>query len=99
MDCTVFVCPRKVRISCPLAASQTFTVWSKLPEARRFPSGLHDTTQIMPPWLGSVRITCPLVTSQTLMVLSRLSEARNFPSGLHVTEVTKLVCSLRVRYT
>ena len=40
---TAPVCPLRVRVSWPVAASQTFTVWSSLPEARRLPSGLNAT--------------------------------------------------------
>ena len=40
---TASVCPCKVASSLPVAASQSFTVWSQEPEARVFPSGLHAT--------------------------------------------------------
>ena len=45
----------------------------------------------------SVRSSRPLATSQSLMVLSALPEASTVPSGEKVTELTKLVCPLRVR--
>ena len=40
---TAAVCPRRVRTSWPVAASQSFTVRSELAEAMRRPSGLNAT--------------------------------------------------------
>src|SRR5262249_3123792 len=40
---TLAVCPLRVRSSCPVAASHTFTVWSALALARHLPSGLKTT--------------------------------------------------------
>ena len=40
---TVSICPCKVLSNLPVAASQSFTVWSREPEARVFPSGLQAT--------------------------------------------------------
>ena len=40
---TPLVCPLRVRVSWPVAASHTFTVSSALAEARRLPSGLNAT--------------------------------------------------------
>src|SRR5262245_144770 len=42
-DATTPECPSKVRISCPLAASHSFRVLSKLPESTRKPSGENAT--------------------------------------------------------
>ena len=66
------MCPLSVRVSRPLAASQTFSVVSQLPETIRLPSGLKATLQIPPgcPW--SVRVSWPVAASQTFSVLSAL---------------------------
>ena len=47
---TSSVCPLRVRNSCPVAASQIFTVWSKLPEASRLLSGLNATLLMSLVW-------------------------------------------------
>ena len=41
------VCPLRVRVSCPVAASHTFTVPSQLAEASRLPSGLNATLETL----------------------------------------------------
>ena len=47
----------RVRASWPVVASQTFTVWSPLAEARRLPSGLKAT--LATPLVCPLRVTCP----------------------------------------
>jgi hypothetical protein len=68
---TVDVCPQSVRASLPVAASQTLTIFSRLPTlARRLPSGLKATLWTEPAWPLRVRASPPLAASQTLTVLS-----------------------------
>ncbi len=41
MSTTQSICPRSVRISCPLTMSQIFAAWSDPPVTSRWPSGLN----------------------------------------------------------
>src|SRR5205085_2015329 len=94
------LCPRRVRSSRPLTASQTFTspfqvspsLYS-LAVARRLPSGLNTTLQRPPLWLRSAG---PLTASQTFTVPSWLALARRLPSGLNATLRTQPVCPRKV---
>ena len=54
------VCPLRVRISWPVAASHTFTVLSQLPVAMRLPSGLNATLLTRPVCPLRVRISWPV---------------------------------------
>ena len=91
------VCPLRVRVSWPVAASHTFTVLSPLAEASRWPSGLNATLLTSSVCPLRVRVSWPVAASHTFTVPSRLAEARRLPSGLNATLVTCSVCPLRVR--
>jgi hypothetical protein len=82
--------------SWPVAASHTFTVWSKLAEARRRPSGLKQTLVTPSVCPSRVRISGPVAASQTFTIWSLLAEARRRPSGLKHTLVTASRCPRRV---
>ena len=84
------MCPLSVRVSCPVAASHTFTVPSRLAEASRLPSGLNATlvdTAGVPlegegflPGRGVPHLHRPVP----------LAEASRLPSGLNATLLTSL---------
>src|SRR5262245_54633932 len=68
--------------------SHSFTVPSRLPEARRFPSGLKATENTKSSCPLMTILSLPVATSQTGTVLSKFPEATRFPSGLKATEHT-----------
>ena len=86
-----------MRSSRPAAASHTFTVWSRLAEASRAPSGLNATTltELVCPF--RVWSSRPEAVSHSFTVWSRLADARRDPSGLNATLQTVCVCPFRVR--
>ena len=84
------VCPLRVRVSCPVAASHSFTVPSPLAEASRLPSGLNATSQTPLVCPLKVSVSCPIRASHTLTVPSELAEAIRLPSGLNATLLTTL---------
>src|SRR5262249_28072374 len=78
-------------------ASQTFTVWSQLAEARRWPWGLELTLGASQVWPFRERTSWPRWASQTLTVWSELALARRWPSRLKLTLTTHPVCPWSVR--
>ena len=70
-------CPSKVRSRLPLAASQSLTVWSSLPETMRTPSGENATDLTWSECPLKVRSSLPLAASQSLIgvVLARRGDA------------------------
>src|SRR5262249_24080650 len=91
-------CSTSERISCPEAASHTFTS-PRLgcPPAliMRWPSGLNTTPRTGPVCPLSVSSSCQVPASQSLTVSSKLALVRRLPSGLNVTLLTPAVCPLR----
>src|SRR5262249_55366163 len=80
-----------------LVESQTFTVLSKLAEARCFPSGLNATRLTTPVGPRKVRTRSPLISAlQIRTVLSSPPEATHRPSGLNATPQTWAVWPRRV---
>src|SRR5260370_25486377 len=77
----------------PLAASQTITVESVPPHARRRPSGLNAT--LITPAVGSRRTWSSLqfVASQIFTDAAILAEANRLPSRLKVRLFTSACCS------
>ncbi len=69
----------------PRASSQIFTVWSWLPEARRWPSGLNATHRTQPAWPSRAKSSLCVAQSQIFTVWSWPPEARRWPSGLNAT--------------
>ena len=61
--------------------SQTLTVWSRLPETSRRPSGLNATLETRPVWPRKLRTSSPLRLSQIFTVLSSPPEAIHRPVG------------------
>ena len=68
-----------------VALSQIFTVWSWLPDARRWPSGLNATLVTQPAWPLRAKSSLPVALSQIFTVWSKLADARRWPSGLNAT--------------
>ena len=71
-----------------MPTSHTFTVASKLAEARLRPSGEKCTEKTTPVCPSSVLRSFPVRASHTLTVLSALAEARLRPSDEKLTERT-----------
>src|SRR5262245_40829570 len=103
---TASVCPLRVRVSCPVCASHTFTsqgvyclLFSShlpLPEAIRLPSAENATHKTWPVCPLRVRASCPVCASHTFTVLSSLAETMRLPSAENATLLTKSVCPWRV---
>ena len=64
------VCPEKMRISVPVAASQSFAVKSRLPVRIFVPSGEKATEKTGRPVCEKVRISAPVAASQSFAVAS-----------------------------
>src|SRR5262245_7355710 len=81
---------------CPVCASHTLPVLSKLPEAMRLPSGENAAlmTQLVCPL--RVSCSCPVCASHTFTVSSKLPATMRLPSGLNATLETGLRWPLRV---
>jgi hypothetical protein len=101
---TPTVCPSKLRISWPLAVSQSLilslvssNMTFALPETRHVPSGEKATDSTPSECPSKVRMSWPLTASQSLRVLSWLPESRCVPSGENATELTLPVCPWKVR--
>ena len=75
--------PRKVRTSCPVAASHSLRVLSAPPESRCLPSGEDATDWTEPEYPLKVRISRPLAASQSLSALP--PDNRRVPSGENAT--------------
>src|SRR5262245_52486663 len=91
-DETALTCPRRVRTSWPVAASQSLTVSSTLPVASLRPSGSHATDEI--PWeCRSGPTTIFLVaTSQILARKSSPVETSRVPSRFQASPKIESVC-------
>jgi len=66
----------------PVAASQSISVPSSLPESTVLPSGLKVQVVTRPRWPLSVARLSPVAASQTISVPSSLPESTVLPSGL-----------------
>ena len=66
-DQTALECPLSVARSCPLRASHSLTVLSKLPEARVLPSGLKATDKMAAECPFSEARSCPPCASHSLI--------------------------------
>src|SRR5262249_61574664 len=89
------VCPLKVKISWPLAASQSFTwggrgadVKSVPAEATRLPSGETAIPLIVMPGSSNLRTTLPLEISCNSIFLRRPAKTC-LPSGENLTELSQ----------
>src|SRR5262245_26569339 len=89
--CTQLVCPRSVWAGWP-GPSQTVTVPSVLPQARRDPSRSNATQWTQPLGWGRSCSSRHDAASQTLTVRSQLAEASRLPSRLYVTLATRPAC-------
>jgi hypothetical protein len=85
-------CPAKVRIACPVTASQSFAVISQLPDRRRVPSGENATEETELACPSMVRMGRPVATSHSLSVLSLPPDSARVPSGESATDKTQSVC-------
>src|SRR5262249_3638208 len=96
-------CPRRVRTSRPAGTSQTRTVRSALPDARRLLSGANATLVTQNVCPVRVRTSLPLAASQTRTSPGRdgatterapVPAARYLPSGLKATLLAHCVRSV-----
>src|SRR5208337_3541662 len=91
------LCPLKVRISCPVFASQMRAVPSSPAVSTRFPSG-EKTAELTGPLCPlKVRISCPVFASQMRAVPSSPAVSTLLPSEEKTAEVTEPSCPLRAR--
>src|SRR5438270_6246902 len=74
--------------SLPVWGSQILTVPSLLADARRLPSGLHETDVTESVCPRRLRTSLPVVASEILTVRSLFAEARRVPLGHQATENT-----------
>ena len=74
----------------PVALSQIFTVWSRLADARRWPSGLNATLMTAPAWPLRANSSLPVALSQIFTVWSsaRRSQALAVRAERHALDPT-----------
>src|SRR5262249_44134712 len=85
-----------VRVSCPVCASHTVTVWSLLPDTIRLPSAENATLLTVLVCPLRVSASCPVCASHTFTVWSSLPDTIRLPSAENATMLTHPVCPLRV---
>src|SRR5262249_27321739 len=99
---TESVCPIREAAYSLVSASQTFTVWSQLPDTMRLPSAEKATLQtplVCPLTVTALFRACaanPVACAGLVRPTLPLAEPRRLPSGENATLVTQSVCPLRV---
>lgn len=84
---TVREWPSSVAVQTPVVASQSCTVLSQDPEARRVPSGEKATALTYPEWPPNIAVQFPVIVSQSRTVWSSDPEASWVPSGENITDL------------
>src|SRR5262245_61955615 len=107
MDRTPTEWPLRTAFSCQVTTSHSLMVLSRLPEARRFPSGLNATEVTASVCPLNECLSRPVATSHSFNSIKLLPfgphpwppEARSLPSGLNATDVTHTLCTRRVAFS
>lgn len=82
--------PVNIAVQTPVVASQSCTVLSLDPDARRDPPGENVTVVTSLLWPTNAAVQTPVAASQSRTVWSQDPDARRVPSGEKVTEVIQL---------